>query len=29
MVYRELNEEESGDLARRILFEDNHLLILN
>ena len=29
MVYRELNEEESGDLARRIHFEDNHLLILN
>ena len=29
MVYRELSEEESGDLARRILFEDNHLLILN
>jgi len=29
MVYRELTEEESGDLARRILFEDNHLLVLN
>ncbi|MBQ3744156.1 MAG: RNA pseudouridine synthase [Bacteroidales bacterium] len=29
MVYRELTEEESGDLARRILFEDNHLLIFN
>ena len=29
MVYRELSEDESGDLARRILFEDNHLLILN
>ena len=29
MVYRELSEEESGDLARRILFEDNHLLIFN
>ena len=29
MVYRELSEEESGGLARRILFEDNHLLILN
>ena len=29
MVYRDLTEEESGDLARRILFEDNHLLVLN
>ena len=29
MVYRELSEEESGGLARRILFEDNHLLIVN
>ena len=29
MVYREMTEEESGDLARRILLEDNHLLILN
>ena len=29
MVYRELTEEESGDLARRILFEDNHLLVIN
>ena len=29
MVYRELSEVESGDLSRRILFEDNHLLILN
>ena len=29
MVYRELTEEESGDLARRILFEDNHLLVFN
>ena len=29
MVYRELSEEESGDLARRILFEDNHLLVFN
>lgn len=29
MEYRELSEKESGDLARRILFEDNHLLIFN
>ena len=29
MVYRALTEEESGDLARRILYEDNHLLVLN
>ena len=29
MVYRELSDEESGDLARRILFEDNHLLVFN
>ena len=29
MIYRELSAEEAGDLASRILYEDNHLLILN
>ena len=29
MFYRKLTEEESGRLARRILFEDNHLLVFN
>ena len=29
MIYRELSAEEFNDLASRILFEDNHLLIVN
>ena len=29
MVYRHLTDEEFTDLASRILFEDNHLLIVN
>ena len=29
MVYRTLSEAESADIAGRILYEDNHLLILN
>ena len=29
MVYRELTTEEYDDLAGRILYEDNHLLVLN
>ena len=29
MVYRELGEQAFADLASRILYEDNHLLILN
>lgn len=29
MVYRELNKVEFDDLASRILYEDNHLLIVN
>lgn len=29
MVYRELNKEEFDDLSSRILYEDNHLLIVN
>ena len=29
MVYRELTAEEYDDLAGRILYEDNHLLVLN
>ena len=29
MIYRELTTEESADLAGRILYEDNHLLIFN
>ena len=29
MIYRELSSEEFNDLASRILFEDNHLLIVN
>ena len=29
MIYRELNEEEYEDIAARILYEDNHILIMN
>lgn len=29
MIYRELPEEEFEDLAGRILYEDNHLLVIN
>ena len=29
MIYRELTTEEFSDLASRILFEDNHLLVVN
>ena len=29
MMYRLLSSEEFSDLASRILFEDNHLLIVN
>ena len=29
MIYRELSTEEFNDLASRILFEDNHLLVVN
>ena len=29
MIYRGLSTEEAADLASRILYEDNHLLILN
>jgi len=29
MVYRELTQEEYSDLESRILYEDNHLLIIN
>ena len=29
MIYREITEEEFSDLQSRILFEDNHLLIVN
>lgn len=29
MEYRHLTEEESGDIASRILYEDNHILIIN
>ena len=29
MIYRELSREEFDDLASRILYEDNHLLIVN
>lgn len=29
MVYRELSNEEYADLASRILYEDNHLLVVN
>ena len=29
MEYRELNEQEYADIASRILYEDNHLLVFN
>ena len=29
MVYRELTQAEYSDLESRILYEDNHLLIIN
>lgn len=29
MIYRELDEEEYEDIAERILYEDNHILIMN
>ena len=29
MIYRELSAEEYNDLASRILYEDNHLLVVN
>lgn len=29
MIYRELSAEEFNDLASRILYEDNHLLVIN
>lgn len=29
MIYRELSSEEFNDLASRILYEDNHLLVVN
>ena len=29
MIYRELSEAESADLQSRILYEDNHLLVIN
>ena len=29
MIYRELSREEFDDLAARILYEDNHLLVVN
>ena len=29
MIYRQLNPEEYADLASRILYEDNHLLVVN
>lgn len=29
MIYRELSAEEYSDLASRILYEDNHLLVVN
>ena len=29
MIYRELSPEEFADLQSRILFEDNHLLVVN
>ena len=29
MIYRELSEDEVRDIAGRILYEDNHLLIIN
>ena len=29
MIYRHLTDEEFNDLASRILFEDNHLLVVN
>ena len=29
MIYRELPREEFDDLALRILYEDNHLLVVN
>lgn len=29
MMYRQLSEEEYNDLASRILYEDNHLLVVN
>ena len=29
MIYRELSEEEFQDLGSRILYEDNHLLVVN
>ena len=29
MIYRELSREEFDDLASRILYEDNHLLVVN
>ena len=29
MIYRQLNPEEYSDLASRILYEDNHLLVVN
>ena len=29
MIYRELSAEEFNDLASRILYEDNHLLVVN
>ena len=29
MIYRQLSVEEFNDLASRILYEDNHLLVVN
>ena len=29
MIYRELTHQEFEDLASRILYEDNHLLVVN
>ena len=29
MIYRHLTSEEYADLASRILYEDNHLLVVN
>ena len=29
MIYRELSAQEYADLQERILYEDNHLLIVN
>ena len=29
MIYRQLSEAEYRDLESRILYEDNHLLIVN